>query len=242
MYSSFYAAAVGAMGQQAKLDVVSNNLANINTAGYKAKVGAFQDLMYYNLNNFRGDETSIQAGTGIRLEKADTNFNPVGFEITEREYDFAIRTEGFFMLQNPANGEITYTRNGRFSLSQRGDEFYLVNDSGKLVLDRNQNPIRLTGNVSEGEEPGLSAQPAVYDFRIKNGMQNVGDNEYMPVEKNGEPVLTEELALQRALEMSGTDLAMDLVRMIESQRAFSYALKLVQTSDEVVQTVNGLRA
>ena len=217
MYSSFYAAAVGAMGQQAKLDVVSNNLANINTAGYKAKVGAFQDLMYYNLNNFRGDETSIQAGTGIRLEKADTNFNPVGFEIT-------------------------YTRNGRFSLSQRGDEFYLVNDSGKLVLDRNQNPIRLTGNVSEGEEPGLSAQPAVYDFRIKNGMQNVGDNEYMPVEKNGEPVLTEELALQRALEMSGTDLAMDLVRMIESQRAFSYALKMVQTSDEVVQTVNGLRA
>ena len=242
MYSSFYAAAAGAIGQQAKLDVVSNNLANVNTAGYKAKVGVFHDLMYYNLNNYRGDETEIQAGTGIRLEKADTNFAPVGFDLTERPYDFAIRTEGCFMLRNPANNEITYTRNGRFSLSQRDDGFYLVNDSGKLVLDENRNPIRLLGDMSQGEDTELSAVPGVYDFNIKNGILNVGENEYQPVAKNGEPILQGERALQGALEMSGTDLAMDLVRMIESQRAYSYALKMVQTSDEVVQTINTLRS
>lgn len=238
MYSSFYAAAVGAMGQQAKLDVVSNNMANVNTSGYKAKVGVFHDLMYYNLNNFHGEETTIKAGTGIRLEKADTNFDPVGFEITERDYDFAIRGDGFFMMRNPTNNEITYTRNGRFSLSQRGDEFYLVNDAGNLVLDRAQNPIRLQGDVTN---PELSATPGVYDFDIKNGILSVGDNEFMPVEKNGNPYLQAEEPLQGALEMSGADLASDLVRMIESQRAYSYALKMVQTSDEVVQTINSLR-
>lgn len=238
MYSSFYAAAVGAMGQQAKLDVVSNNMANVNTSGYKAKVGVFHDLMYYNLNNFNGEETTIKAGTGIRLEKADTNFDPVGFEITERDYDFAIRGDGFFMMRNPTNNEITYTRNGRFSLSQRGDEFYLVNDAGNLVLDRAQNPIRLMGDETN---PELSATPGVYDFDIKNGILSVGDNEFMPVEKNGNPNLQAEEPLQGALEMSGADLASDLVRMIESQRAYSYALKMVQTSDEVVQTINSLR-
>lgn len=239
MYSSFYAAAVGAMGQQAKLDVVSNNMANVNTSGYKPKVGVFHDLMYYNLNNFNGEETTIKAGTGIRLEKADTNFAPVGFEITERDYDFAIRGDGFFMMRNPTNNEITYTRNGRFSLSQRGDEFYLVNDAGNLVLDRAQNPIRLEGDETN---PELSATPGVYDFEIKNGILSVGENEFMPVEKNGNPYLQAEEPLQGALEMSGSDLASDLVRMIESQRAYSYALKMVQTSDEVVQTINSLRA
>ena len=239
MYSSFYAAAQGAIGQQSRMDVISNNLANINNYGYKPKNGFFQDLMYYNLNNWEGDETKIQAGTGIVLEKADTNFAPSGYDITERDYDFAIVENGFFMMRNPVTDEITYTRNGRFSLSQRGDEFYLINDAENLVLDRNQNPIRLVGDDTTGRE--LEALPGIFDFEIKNGMLNVGDNEYAPVEKNGDPILQMETPLQVALESPGTDLATELVRMIESQRAYSYALKMVQTSDEVVQTVNTLR-
>ena len=142
-------------------------------------------------------------------------------------------------MRNPVTNEITYTRNGRFSLSQRGDDFYLVNDAENLVLDRNRNPIRLVGDAATGLE--LEALPGIYDFAIKNGMLNVGDNEYAPVAKNGAPILREEQPLQGALESPGTDLALELVRMIESQRAYSYALKMVQTSDEVVQTVNGLR-
>ena len=143
------------------------------------------------------------------------------------------------MMRNPVTDEITYTRNGRFSLSQRGDEFYLINDAENLVLDRNQNPIRLVGDDTTGRE--LEALPGIFDFEIKNGMLNVGDNEYAPVEKNGDPILQMETPLQGALESPGTDLATELVRMIESQRAYSYALKMVQTSDEVVQTVNTLR-
>ena len=239
MYSSFYTAALGAVGQQSKLNVVANNIANVNTAGFKPKNAVFRDLMYYNLNNYNGDETEIQAGTGIYMEKADTNFKPSGYELTEREYDFAIIENGFFMLRNPETNEITYTRNGRFSLSLRGEEFYLINDAGHLVLDRNQNPIRMI----EGEdgENTLEAQPGVYDFAVKNGMQNVGENEYAPVAKNGNPILLDAEPLQRALEMPGVDLANEIVRMIESQRAYSYVLKMVQTSDEVTSTINSLR-
>jgi len=239
MYSSFYAAAQGAIGQQSRMDVISNNLANINNNGYKPKIGVFQDLMYYNLNNWEGDETHIKAGTGIVLEKADTDFSPSGFDTTDRDYDFAIIDNGFFMMRNPVTNAITYTRNGRFSLSQRGDEFYLINDAENLVLDRNQNPIRLVEYTEDG--PVLSALPGIYDFNVKNGMLSVGENEYAPVAKNGNPILQNEEPLQGALESPGTDLASELVRMIESQRAYSYALKMVQTSDEVVQTINSLR-
>lgn len=240
MYSSFYTASLAAMGEQEKLNVVSNNLANVNTAGFKAKVPTFQDLIYYNLNNYDGEETRIKAGAGIRLEKADTNFEPAGFDLTGGAYDFAILEDGFFMLRNPTNNEITYTRNGCFSLSQREDgRFYLVSDSGNLVLDQNRNPIRMVQD--QYGENALEAQPAIYDFQVKNGMENVGKNEYVPVEKNGQPILQQEEALQGALETSNTDVATEFVRMIQAQRAYSYALKMVTTSDEVVQTINGLR-
>lgn len=235
MYSSFYTAALGAAGQQSRLDVVANNLANVNTAGYKPKNAVFSDLLYYNMNNYHGEETEIKAGTGICMEKTDTNFAPSGFDVTGGIYDYAIVGDGFFMLRNPETNEITYTRNGHFSLSRRGDEFYLINDNGNLVLDKNRNAIRVT------VEDGMLSEVAVYTFRVKNGMQSVGGNEYKPVEKNGAPILSEEDPRQGVLESSGVDMAREMTRVIETQRAYSYALKMVQTSDEVVNTINTLR-
>lgn len=235
MYTSFYTAARGAMEQQRKMDVVANNIANINNYGYKAKNPVFLDLMYYNLNNYRGEQTPLKAGTGVRVELTDTDFTEVGFHTTEGEYDYAISGPGFFMMGNPVNNAITYTRNGHFSKAQRGTEFYLVNDSGNFVLDRSQNPIRVT-------EQGLSGDVAVYGFNITDGMQSVGDNEFAPVEKNGAPYLIEDAKLvEHALEASGVDLADQMTKIIESQRAYSYALRMVQTSDEVVSTINSLR-
>ena len=143
------------------------------------------------------------------------------------------------MLRSPITNEITYTRNGHFSMSRRGNEFYLVNDNGNFVLDENRNPIRvLDGNAGE-----LSGQIGVYGFNILDGMQSTGNNEFVPVLKNGEPFLMRDAKLiDQALEMSGVDVADDFTRMIEAQRAYSYALKMVQTSDEVVNTINTLRA
>lgn len=236
MYTSFYTAARGAMEEQKKMDVVGNNLANVNNYGYKAKTTVFYDLMYYNLNNYTGADTPLKAGTGIHVEKTNTNFDPMGFVTTEGKFDYAIVQEGFFMLRSPITNEITYSRNGHFSLSKRGDEFYLVNDNGNFVLDQNRNPIQ----VIDGE---LSSEIGVYGFNILDGMQSIGNNEFTPVLKNGQPFLIPGAKLEnKTLEMSGVNVADDFTRMIEAQRAYSYALKMVQTSDEIVNTVNTLRS
>lgn len=236
MYTSFYTAARGAIEQQRRLDVVSNNIANVNNYGYKSKNAVFSDLMYYNLNNYRGEETPLKAGTGVVVEKTNTNFDPAGFLTTDRDYDYAINGEGFFMLRNPVNNTVTYTRNGRFSMSQRGNEFYLVNDNGNFVLDQNRNPIRVT-------QDGLSAEIGVYGFNILDGMQSVGDNEFAPIAKNGNPYLIQGAELvERTLESPGVDLADEISKVIESQRAYAYSLRMVRTSDEIVTTINSLRA
>ena len=239
MYTSFYTAARGAMEEQEKLNVVGHNLANANNYGYKAKTTVFTDLMYYNLNNYTGEDTRYKAGAGINVEKTNTDFSPKGLITTEEKFDYAIDGKGFFMLRSPITNEITYTRNGHFSMSRRGNEFYLVNDNGNFVLDENRNPIRvLDGNAGE-----LSGQIGVYGFNILDGMQSTGNNEFVPVLKNGEPFLMRDAKLiDHALEMSGVDVADDFTRMIEAQRAYSYALKMVQTADEVVNTINTLRA
>lgn len=121
-------------------------------------------------------------------------------------------------------------------MSKRGDEFYLVNDNGNFVLDQNQNPIQ----VIDGE---LSSEIGVYGFNILDGMQSIGNNEFTPVLKNGQPFLIPGAKLEnKTLEMSGVNVADDFTRMIEAQRAYSYALKMVQTSDEIVNTINTLRS
>ena len=121
-------------------------------------------------------------------------------------------------------------------MSKRGDEFYLVNDNGNFVLDENRNPIRVT----DGE---LSGKIGVFGFNIMDGMLSVGNNEYAPAVKNGQPFLMAGAQVaDHALEMSGASVADDFTRIIEAQRAYSYALKMVQTSDEIVNTVNTLRS
>ena len=235
MYTSFYTAARGAMEEQQKMNVVANNLANVNNYGYKAKTTVFSDLMYYNLNNYTGADTPLKSGTGIRVEKTNTDFSPVGFTTTQGQFDYAIIGKGFFMVRSPITNEITYTRNGHFSMSKRGDEFYLVNDKGNFVLDQNSNPIQ----IIDGE---LSGQIGVYGFNIMDGMLSVGDNEYVPSVKNGQPFLMPGAkVVDHTLEMSGASVSDDFTRIIEAQRAYSYALKMVQTSDEIVNTVNTLR-
>ena len=236
MYTSFYTAARGVIEQQEKLNVVGNNLANVNNYGYKAKTAGFLDLMYYNLNNYNGEDTELKAGTGVVVEKTDTDFSPSGYVTTDMVNDYAIVGDGFFMLRNPENQEITYTRNGHFSLSQFGNVMFLVNDNGHFVLDQNMNPITV------GAENTLSGRIGVYNFNILDGMENVGANEFQPTAKNGNPYLIPGADVRdKMLEMSNVSTADEISRMIITQRAYSFSLKMLQTSDEVVGTINNLR-
>lgn len=231
MYTSFYTAAAGAAAQQARMDVTANNLANVNTAGFKPKNAVFSQLMYYNMNGSK----KVSAGSGAHVEKTDTIFSDNGFEETNGAYDFAIIGDGFFRLADPEDNRIYYSRNGHFSLSEQGGTMYLVNDEGHRVLDAAGAPITVAGE-------NLSAEPSVWGFAFQNGMESVGNNEFVPTQKNGNPYLNTGAQLkQGALEPSGTDMIDEMTRIIECQRAYSYSLKMIQTSDEVMNTINTLR-
>lgn len=237
MNMSFYMAALGAVGQQEKMNVIANNIANVNTDGFRSKNAVFSDLMYYNMRDEQGADTRVKAGSGIALGRTDTDFSESSMAPTGGNTDFAISGRGFFMLQDPNTQAVSYSRNGKFNMSLRADGFYLVNDNGKLVLDENRNPIRL-------DEEGIvgGARPGIYTFPVQQGMLNTGNNELTATEKNGEPVLSADAELRQGyLEQSNVNLADEMSKTIECSRAYSYVLKMIQTSDEIEQVINSLR-
>lgn len=231
MNASFYTAAVGAITEQKKMNVISNNLANTNTVGYKSKSAVFTDLMYCVMHGQEG----VTHGTGVEMIKTNTNFGSGGMTAAEGGYNYCIQGDGFFKVKDQITGEITYTRAGDFSLSIKGNETNLITDNKKLVLDENDNPIQLV----DGK---LTGTPGIFKFENTNDMQAMGFNEYKPVAKNGQPQLdTDARLIENYVEPSNVDMAKELSDVVIASRAYSYALKMVQTSDEIQQTINGLR-
>lgn len=249
MNISFYTAAVGAQQQQERLDVHANNIANINTYGFKAKKPSFSALM---TGPVRGIDEDLARGVGSRMEQAETDFRGSSLTGTERKLDCAIEGSGFFALVDPTTGEISYTRDGSFTKSDfqvneqdpetgetvQATKWYLSDGLGRFVLGENGGPIEVTEAAEHGEE---ELPVGVFDFINRNGMLSVGENRFMPIEKNGQVRLGDGKVVRGYLETSNADLANELAKVIESQRSFSYMLRMVTTSDEIETTINSLR-
>ena len=236
---SFYAAATGAAAQQRRMDVIANNFSNMQTTGFKSENAVFTDLFYNELNPPARQGTQLTASAGAKVDKTNTNFSEGVWEPSESPYHYAIRGNGFFGLRDPLTGEISYSRDGAFRLSRQQDgRFFLTNADGKAVIDRNGRPIVVTEENKEEKLP-----IGVFGFRNQNGMIHLGSNAFLPVEKSGPPVPLngEDILLQKYLEGSNVDVPDEMTKLIESQRAYQYALRMVQTSDEVEGTVNALR-
>lgn len=184
---------------------------------------------------------------------ADTDFGQAGLADTGRILDFAIEGEGFFGLYDISSGEISFTRDGSFVMSQfivPADEntppgpdgivpttrevWRLSDGEGRSVLDSRGNFIEMTNPEDE-------LDVGVFDYGIHNGMVRGGGNRFLAGDKNGQIYLGEGTVKRGYLELSNADLADQMTKVIEAQRAYSYALKMVQTSDEVETTINGLR-
>lgn len=241
---SFYTGAVGAYQQNQRMNVQANNIANVNNYGFKAERATFHHLMYSNVRGINEDDP-LPKGSGAKMVKASIDFEKSSYNETGRNFDFAIEGDGFFALWDPATGEYTYSRDGSFTMSQymlddgnggTTTHWYLSDGLGRFVMSR-------TGQLIEVDPEDLNAeQPVgVFDFVNTNGMQNVSENRFVPVEKNGQLRIGTGKVVQRMLEQSNVDLANELTKVIESQRSFTYALKMIQTSDEIETTVNGLR-
>lgn len=262
MNMSFYVGALGADASQKKMGVISNNLANINNTAFKPKNAIFSELINYNLNDSPEAKTDLQAGAGTTVVRTNTEYSPAAFHTTGQPNDYAIgNANAFFKLQDPSSGEITYTRNGHFHAGEMPDgKFYLFTESGKHVLDENGKKMladdtALKAIESAGQTGGNTANAnnateevkqkiGVYTINYPSRLVNKGDNELAirPGDQNNKDSVIQNPVLESGtLESSGTDMAKEMTRLIESQRAFTYALKMVQTSDEVEGTINQLR-
>nr|WP_294680643.1 flagellar hook-basal body protein [uncultured Anaerotignum sp.] len=236
---AFYAAAAGAAAQQKRLNVVANNLSNLSTVGFKKETAVFSNLIYNELNPPAQEGTQLSASSGSRVEKTNTDFTQGELLPSNLPYDYVLTGDGFFALKDPATGQVSYTRDGSFCLSQQADgRFLLTAQNGKHVLDTAGEDIAVDPSASEELPVG------VYCFRTRDGMLHMGDNEYLPTEKNGNAVVAENssaMLLQGYTENSNVNMADEIEKMIEAQRAYQYALKMVQTSDEIENTINNLR-
>ena len=262
MNMSFYVGALGADASQKKMGVISNNLANINNTAFKPKNAIFSDLINYNLNDSSEAKTDLQAEAGTAVVRTNTEYSPAAFHTTGQPNDYAIgNANAFFKLQDPSSGEITYTRNGHFHAGEMPDgKFYLFTESGKHVLDENGKKMladdtALKAIEAAGQTGGNTANAnnateevkqkiGVYTINYPSRLVNKGDNELAirPGDQNNKDSVIQNPILESGtLESSGTDMAKEMTRLIESQRAFTYALKMVQTSDEVEGTINQLR-
>lgn len=241
MNLGFYSAAASAYYQQQRLNVIGNNTANIGSVGYKSAQPSFSELLSTHVDGADGGR--LARGAGARMEKADTDFSQGGIFETYGQFDYAIQGDGFFALRNIETGEISYTRAGNFQMAERNGQYYLTDTTGKhFVLGQNQQPIVAARNEAGVVDLKGKLPVGIFTFPNKNGMQHLGDGRFTPIDKNGQVQPGTGELMQGWLEASNTDLVSQISKVIEAQRAFSYALTMVRTQDEVESTINGLRA
>ncbi len=246
MNQSFYIGAVGAQQQLQRLNVHGDNIANVNTYGFKADRSHFEALMY---QNHRGVEEELPMGVGGRLLMTSTNFEQGGVADTGRTLDYMIEGEGFFGLVDLATGEVTFTRNGAFYMSELQRATGETDENGRAIMETvyclgdgtGRFVLSETGGLIEIDDPKEMQPIGIFDYANYNGMQQLGDTRYLPVDKNGNLSYGTGVLRQGLLERSNADLAEELTKVIESQRAYGMALKMVQTSDEIETTINNLR-
>ncbi len=257
MNQSFFIAAVGAHQQLKRLTVHGNNIANLNTYGFKAEKSRFASLMYDDVKAVGeaggeggGDFEMLPSGVGACLWTTDTDFKSGAIQETRKDQDYAIvGDDGFFAVADLSTGEITLTRNGAFVISElvrstgEADEdgqpimesvWYLSDNEGRFVLSR-------TGGMIEVEDEREEQPVGVFDYMNYDGMEHVNDTRFRAVGKNGGIRASDAAVMRGHLEMSNADLAEEMTKVIEAQRAYGMALKMVQTSDEIESTINGLR-
>lgn len=274
MIKAFYTGTTGAIEHQKKMSVISNNLANVNTVGYKNSRLTFQELLYYNMRmpesypaenedrEFETDEeqtkfneqiyheNKLKVGTGARGNESALNMSQGSFYTTDAPFDVMISGQGFFAVEG-YDGGYFYTREGAFRASFEDDEIYLTYGDGGYVLDGNYDRIMLPSaddsltlipsyestNDPNHVQVGVFICPNVYGLRL------VGNNRFMPTDFSGE--MEEAIGgvslTQRGLEGSNTDMAEEMVRVIEAQRAFQSNLTVIRTADEIEAYTNQMR-
>ncbi|HBR69987.1 MAG TPA: flagellar basal-body rod protein FlgG [Rhodospirillaceae bacterium] len=254
--------ATGMLAQQLNVDVISNNIANMTTTGFKRRRAAFQDLIYQNID--RPGSTSsdvgsivpsgIQLGLGVRPAAVYRMHEQGAIRITENPLDLAITGDGFFQIQMP-NGETAYTRDGTFQVNENGE---LVTTQGFLIEPGITIPADAI-NIDINEEGEVLAkiqgQTAISNlgqiqlatFVNPAGLDAIGDNLLLETEASGAPTTGNPgqdqfgRVRQAALEQSNVNVVEEITMLITAQRSYEMNSTVISTSDEMLQTITQLR-
>jgi flagellar basal-body rod protein FlgG len=258
MFKALTTAATGLQAQQAKIANIANDLANVNTDGYKRGTTEFQDLMYETVKEPGGmlgassqSPVGVQIGMGVKVGAAHKNFEAGPAKMTYNPYDFMIEGQGFFPVQTP-QGDIAYSRAGAFHLDSQG-VLQLTNGS-KLVpqvtvpMSAMSVSVSRTGEVRaqlQGQGEAVIGQIQLVNFQNPSGLMASGEGLYRVSLASGTPVqgIPGENGLgliqQGALEGSNVNVANSMVDMISTQRAYEMGTKVMGVADQMLgATVN----
>lgn len=258
MHPALWISKTGLDAQQTDISVISHNLANVNTVGFKRGRAVFQDLMYQTIQQ-PGAQSSqntqlpsgVMLGTGVRTAATQKIFTSTSTLQTENSLDLAINGRGFFQVLKP-DGSTGYSRDGQFQLNSSGE---VVNSMGYVL----QPPVTIpqgTKTVTIGSDGTVSAMVpgattstvlatlSISDFINPAGLQPVGDNLYNETAASGSPISGTPgqnglgSIMQGSLEASNVNVVEELVNMIETQRAYEMNSKAIKTVDSMLQFVS----
>jgi flagellar basal-body rod protein FlgG len=260
MTRSMWIASTGMMAQQLNIDVIANNLANINTTGFKKSRVEFEDLMYQQLNvsnnqyNSERQSVPVQVGLGVRSVGVPKIYTSGSFQQTGSELDLAVEGEGFFQVNLP-EGRIGYTRAGNFKKDAEGyittAEGYVLEPTIQIPEDSEEFYVSPDGvvTVSRRDEIDIEEIGQIYLVHFPNptGLQNLGRNISVETGASGVPFESTPgldglgTLSQGYLEGSNVDIAEEMIKMIIAQRAYEINSKAIQASDELMSLTNNLK-
>lgn len=261
MIKTLNTAATGLEAQQMNMEVISNNLANVSTAGFKKSRAEFEDLMYQTQKEpgqasgaNAVSPTGVQTGLGVRVAGTQKDFSTGSALITKGVLDLQIEGPGFFQVQTP-DGQIAYTRDGAFKKDTQGR---MIDKNGNVLQPEITIPPDISGlevagsgevRIIQGlgDVPQQIGQIDIVNFVNPAGLKSVGKNLYTQSSASGQPITarpglqgTGYLA-QGQLEGSNVNMVEEMVNMISAQRNYETNSKAIQAADQMLQTVNNLR-
>jgi flagellar basal-body rod protein FlgG len=251
------------IGQQANIDTITKNLANVNTSGFKKMRADFEDLLYQTVKTAGTPATEdtvvpvgIQMGHGVKLAATQRMFSQGALQNTENVYDMAIQGEGFFRIQM-YDGTYAYTRDGAFKVDSDGR---LVTSNGywvlpDIIMPENFLPQtiavtqdgRVSVKIPNTEDPVEVGQIELYRFPNPVGLTAVGENLFKVTNASGDPIPGRPgyegmgKTIHQFLEMSNVSVVREMVDLIVAQRAYEFNSKTIQTSDSMLGTATSLK-
>ena len=257
MHGALFVAKTGLSAQDTSLKVISNNLANVSTVGFKKDRAVFEDLLYQTVRQ-PGAETAegnqlpsgLQLGNGVRVVGTQKMFSTGEIQVTDETFDVAINGRGFFQVTMP-NGDIGYTRNGQFHLNSDNElvtaEGYLIEPAITLPDDVQSFTVGVDGTVevvvAGDATPTQIGTLEIADFVNPQGLQAIGQNLFVETAASGAPQVAQPgeeglgILRQGMLEASNVNAVEELVNMITTQRAYEINSKVISTADEMLSFV-----